>query len=66
MKGAKIINNLKSVRKSKGLTQASVARKVQISERHYQSIEGGEVIPNAYLAIKLAHTLETTVEQLFP
>ncbi len=52
-------------RVKKNFTQGKVAGLLEISRRHYQSIEAGEVIPSAVLAIRLAQVLRCKVEDLF-
>ncbi len=64
--GGDMKNNLKQMRLKMGLTQSQVANKAHLSERGYQYIEAGSRIPNTYLAIKIARTLDTSVEELFP
>lgn len=59
-------NNLKQNRIKKGLTQVQVAERAQLSERGYQYIEAGKRVPSVYIALKIAKTLNTTVEELFP
>jgi len=62
----KIENNIKKVRKNKGLLQIQVAKKANILIRSYQRYETGERVPNVYTAQLLAQALQTTVEELFP
>lgn len=57
---------LKIQRKSMNLTQAQVAKKVNISERTYQNYETGRRTPNLYTAQLIAKVLNSTVEKLFP
>lgn len=47
------------------LTQAELAKEIEVSRQTVVSIEGGDYAPSVYLALKLAHVLETTVEDLF-
>ncbi len=61
-----IVNiKLKNARKKNNLTQAKLAKKVNITERTYQRYESGERIPNTYIAQLIAQALQTTVEELF-
>ncbi len=55
----------KNKRIEKELTQRELAEKVGISERGYQDIEYNKRRPNVEIAIKIAETLNTTVEELF-
>lgn len=47
------------------LTQADLAKAIEVSRQTVISIEGGDYAPSVYLALKLAAVLETTVEDLF-
>lgn len=47
------------------LTQAELAKAIDVSRQTVVSIEGGDYAPSVYLALKLAEVLETTVEALF-
>ena len=57
---------LKTQRKNMNLTQAQVAKKLNISERAYQNYETGRRIPKLYTALLIAKVLNSTVEELFP
>lgn len=57
---------IKIIREQRGFTQMQVAEKAQISERSYQRYEAGKRVPNVYTALKIAKTLNTTVETLYP
>ena len=56
---------LKKARKKAGLTQAQIAQKVNISVRHYQSIEAGTSKSSVDIAKLIAQVLNSTVEDLF-
>lgn len=56
---------LKERRKQLGLTQLQVAQMVGLAESAYQRYEYGKNEPSVGLAIKIAHALDTTVEELF-
>ena len=60
------INNLKVKRLSLGLTQAELAQKSKLSERQVQRIEKGFQNPKLSTIKRLAATLNTTTEDLFP
>ena len=47
------------------LTQAELAKEIDVSRQTVVSIEGGDYAPSVYLALKLAEVLDTTVEELF-
>lgn len=48
---------IKEIRRKKGYSQEFVARKLNISLRHYQKIEKGDTIPNVIIGLKLAQIL---------
>ena len=56
---------LKEKRQSLGLTQLQVAQMVGLSETAYQRYEYGKNEPSVGTAIKIAHALNATVEELF-
>jgi len=57
---------LKDRRKRAGLTQAQLAGLVEVSRQTIIAIERGDYSPSVYLALRIARTLDTTVEELFP
>lgn len=56
---------LKQARERANLTQVEAAEKAQVSYRAYQNYEAEEREPKVKAAIRIAHTLGTTVEELF-
>lgn len=56
---------LKAARQRVGMTQAQVAKAVNITEQAYQRYEYGKREPSVRKAIQIAQTLGTTVEELF-
>ena len=66
MKATKHVNTLKHHRRQRGLTQAGLARKVGISEQHYQNLEYGKAKPKYDTLRKLAYELGATETELFP
>lgn len=56
---------LRNRRLNVGLTQAEVARAVNIAEQAYQRYEYGKREPAVTTAIKIAKALGCTVEELF-
>lgn len=56
---------IQSLRKEKKITQAQLAKTVGISRRALSSIENGLAVPSVDVAIKLAKSLNTYVENLF-
>lgn len=53
-------NNLYKVRKSKGLTQAEVAEKAELSDRTYADIERGSVTMRVDSLLKICGALHIT------
>ncbi|MGO2643989.1 helix-turn-helix transcriptional regulator [Brevibacterium aurantiacum] len=58
-------SSLKQVRKSAGLTQAQLAQLTGVSRQTIIATERGDYAPSVYLALRIAHALETTVEEIF-
>ena len=61
----KLRNNLEKLRKSAGLTQQELSESAEVSRKSINAIENGIYIPSTVLALKIAKTLECTVEDLF-
>lgn len=59
-------NRIAELRKAQKMTQPQLAEKVGILYQALQAYEYGKQIPSVYTAIKIAHALNTTVEELFP
>ena len=58
-------NNVKVLRKAKGLTQVELAKLLGVSRQTIISIESGRYIPSTLLSLKIASYLEMKVEELF-
>lgn len=56
---------VREVRKARRITQAELARACGVSRQTAISIEAGDYSPSVYLALKVAATLESRVEDLF-
>lgn len=54
-----------AARKQSGKTQKQVAKEIGIAKNAYQRYEQGKVIPNVVMAIKIAKSLNTDVENLW-
>lgn len=54
------LNALRARREDNGLVQLQIAQLAGMSERHYQSVEYGEVTPNVHKAIRIADVLGVT------
>jgi len=60
-----IDNNLAALRQKRGFSAAWLAKTVGISRQSIYAMEAGSYIPNTTVALKLAQTLEVSVEDLF-
>lgn len=58
-------NRVHAFRTQAGLTQVELAEAVAVTRQTIISIEKGNYEPSVRLALRLAATLETTVEELF-
>ncbi len=61
----KMSNKLRSLRRSKGLTQFDVAREVRLSRMHYWRIEKGDMLPSALHLNRLAKFYGVSMEWFF-
>ena len=61
----KLKNNIKSLRKSKGITQLELAKEIKVSRKTINTVENGVFIPSTILALKIAKILQVRVEELF-
>ena len=61
----KLLNNLEDLRKSSGLTQQELSESAEVSRKSINAIENGIYVPSTVLALKIAKTLNCTVEELF-
>jgi len=59
-------NRVREFRKQLRITQAELGERVGVSRQSIVSTEKGDYAPSVYLALRLARTLGTTVEDLFP
>jgi putative transcriptional regulator len=58
-------NNVKAIRKLKGLTQERLAEILGVSRQTIISIESGRYVPSTLLSLKMAKQLDKQVEELF-
>lgn len=56
---------VRSRRREKGLTQAELAEAVEVSRQTVITLETGDYAPSVYLALRVARTLDATVEELW-
>jgi putative transcriptional regulator len=61
----RLANRLKDIRSAQGLTQADLAVLVGVSRKTINTVENGVFVPSTALALALAETLQTRVEELF-
>lgn len=61
----KLQNNLQQMRKSRGLTQQQLSESADVSRKSINAVENGVYIPSTVLALKIARTLDCSVEELF-
>lgn len=60
-----MINRLAAIRKARGVGAADLASQAGITRQAIYAIESGTYVPNTAVALRLARSLETTVEELF-
>ena len=65
MEKAKLRNTIKVQRAIKDLTQEQLADLVSVTRKTINTVEKGKFVPSTVLALKLAHVLDVTVEELF-
>jgi putative transcriptional regulator len=58
-------NNLSKIRKEKGLSQSKLAKMVGVSRNTISSIETGQFVPTAKLALLIAIALDLKFEDIF-
>ena len=61
----KLLNNLEQLRKTAGLTQQELSESADVSRKSINAIENGIYVPSTVLGLKIAKTLDCTVEDLF-
>ena len=61
----KLLNNLEELRKSTGLTQQELSESAGVARVSINAIENGVYVPSTVLALKIAKTLNCSVEDLF-
>ena len=60
-----LLNNLEEIRRAAGLTQQELSESAEVSRKSINAIENGVYVPSTVLALKIAKTLNCTVEDLF-
>ena len=61
----KLLNNLEQLRKAAGLTQQELSKSADVSRKSINAIENGIYVPSTVLSLKIAKTLNCSVEDLF-
>jgi putative transcriptional regulator len=61
----KLQNNLQQIRKARGLTQQQLSESADVSRKSINAVENGVYIPSTLLALKIAKTLNCSVEEIF-
>ena len=61
----KLLNNLEELRKSADLTQQELSESAEVSRKSINAIENGIYVPSTVLSLKIAKTLNCSVEDLF-
>lgn len=56
---------LREARTRAGFTQEELAQRARVSRQHYVAVEAGRSVPSTEVALRLARSLNTTVEELF-
>ena len=60
-----LLNNLAELRMAKELTQQALSDSAEVSRKSINAIENGIYVPSTVLALKIAKTLECSVEDIF-
>jgi len=58
-------NNLKHLRKTRGLSQNDLADALSVSRQTINSIENGKFDPSLTLAIKLTRYFKVSIDEIF-
>ena len=61
----KLLNNLEELRKAANLTQQELSESAEVSRKSINAIENGIYVPSSVLALKIAKTLDCSVEEIF-
>lgn len=58
-------NRVEEIRKEKGIRQVDFAKCMGVSRQTISSLETGRYNPSIFLAYKIAHYFEMTIEEVF-
>ncbi len=61
----KLCNRLRELRLQQGLTQVSLAERVGVTRQTIIAVEKAKFVPSVKLALQLAGTLGTSLEDMF-
>ena len=61
----KLLNNLEELRKDANITQQELSESAEVSRKSINAIENGIYVPSTVLALKIAKTLDCSVEEIF-
>ena len=61
----KLLNNLEELRKAANLTQQELSESAEVSRKSINAIENGVYVPSTVMALKIAKTLDCSVEEIF-
>jgi len=61
-----VASRTRAMREHRGIPQTALASQLGISRQSLHAIEAGRAIPGVDVAVRIAHALGTTVENLFP
>ena len=61
----RLVNNLSSFRREKGMNQTELGEKVGVSRQTISLIERGDYNPSVLVALSLAREFEVNVEDIF-
>ena len=61
----RLTTTMRVQRALRGLTQAELAEMAGTTRKSVNAVEQGHMVPSTILALKLAHALGVTVEELF-
>jgi putative transcriptional regulator len=58
-------NNIRVLRAVKNITQAELAKEINVSRQTINTIESGKYVPSTLLALKMAKVFSVPVEEVF-
>lgn len=58
-------NNIRVERAILNITQAELAKRVQVSRQTINAIEAGKYVPSTVLSLKICHVFNKSLEEVF-